>query len=101
MRFLSTHEIKRRRISRRFIESRLARRQRIGRTEENTMRNTTLILIAAVASLLCLGVILITSRSVRPGKASEPAPQKITVMYGDVPVSLAADAFQMPFDRLF
>jgi hypothetical protein len=61
------------------------------------MKTTTLILTLAVASLLSLGGISTSA----PKKSAEAAPRKITVMYGDVPVSLTVDTFQMPFDRLF
>jgi hypothetical protein len=65
------------------------------------MKSTTLILTLAVASLLSLGGGSTVSRTVGPKKDAEAVPQKITVMYGDVPVSLSVDTFQMPFDRLF
>jgi len=65
--------------------------------EENKMRTTSLILTLVVASLLSLGGISTSALK----KAKDVTPQKITVMYGDVPVSLSVDTFQMPFDRLF
>jgi hypothetical protein len=65
------------------------------------MKNTTLILTLAVASLLGFGGGSTASRTVGPKKAVEAAPQKITVMYGDVPVSLTVDTFQMPLSQLF
>jgi hypothetical protein len=65
------------------------------------MKSTTLILTLAVASLLSFGGGSTTARTVGPRKAVETAPQKITVMYGDVPVSLSVDTFQMPLSQLF
>jgi hypothetical protein len=62
------------------------------------MKNTTLILTLAIASLLSWGGISMASRPVGQKKVAKATPQKITVMYGDVPVSLAVDTFQMPFD---
>ena len=58
------------------------------------MKTTSLILTLAVASLLSLGGISTSGLK----KAGDVAPQNITVMYGDVPVSLAVETFQMPFD---
>jgi hypothetical protein len=65
------------------------------------MKNTTLILTLAVASLLSLGGGSTATRTVEPNKDAAAGPQKITVMYGDVPVSLAVDTFQMPLSQLF
>ena len=65
------------------------------------MKNTTLILTLAVASLLSLEGGSTAARTVGPKKVAEAAPQKITVMYSDVPVSLTVDTFQMPFSQLF
>ena len=61
------------------------------------MKTTSLILILAVAGLLSLR----GPSTGRPKKEEIVAPQKITVMYGDVPVSLSVNSLQMPFDRLF
>jgi len=61
------------------------------------MKTTSLILTLAVASLLSAGGVSTT----KPKKAPEAAPQNITVLYGDVPVSLSVNSLQMPFDRLF
>jgi hypothetical protein len=65
------------------------------------MNTTSLILTLAVASLLSLGGSSTVSRTVGLKKAPEVSPQKITVMYGNVPVSLAVDTFQMPLSQLF
>jgi hypothetical protein len=61
------------------------------------MKTTSLILTLAVASLLSLGGI--STRG--PKMVEDFAPRKITVIYGDVPVSLAVDTFQMPLNQLF
>jgi hypothetical protein len=58
------------------------------------MKGLALILALAVAIPVGLGTM---SRAART-TASESTPQKITVLYGDVPVTLSADSFQMPFD---
>jgi hypothetical protein len=65
------------------------------------MKNTTLILTLAVTSLLSLGDGSTAWRTVGPKKNAEAGPQKITVMYGDSPVSLSVDTFQMPLNQLF
>jgi len=62
------------------------------------MKSTTLILTMAVAVLLSLGGASTASRAFRPKGFAETAPQEITVMYSDVPVSLSVNSFQMPFD---
>ena len=61
------------------------------------MKTTSLILTLAVAGLLSLGGIPTSGPKSVPGAA----PQKITVMYGDVPVSLTVDSFEMPLCQLF
>ena len=61
------------------------------------MKTTSLILILAVAGLLSLR----GPSTGRPKKEEIVAPQKITVIYGDVPVTLSVDSFQMPLSQLF
>jgi hypothetical protein len=57
------------------------------------MKKTAQLLTLAVASILGLGAISMTGKTPR-----NPERQNITVYYGDVPVSLTADAFQTAFD---
>jgi hypothetical protein len=67
--------------------------------EAKKMKKTAQVLTLAVASILGLGAISMTSRTLESGKTDRnPVPQKITIYYGDVPVSLTADAFQSAFD---
>jgi len=63
------------------------------------MKNTAQVLALVVAGIAGLGAISMASRTIEAGQADrDAAPQKITVFYGDVPVSLTADAFQTTFD---
>ena len=64
------------------------------------MKTTTLIPILGIAVLLGLGGGS-TKRNVEPTNLVDTAPQKITVIYGDVPVLLDVDSFQMPLNQLF
>jgi hypothetical protein len=66
--------------------------------EGKKMKTTSLILTLAVASLLTVRRSSTASRDIGPKEAAEAAPQNITVMSGDVPVTLALDTFQIPFD---
>jgi hypothetical protein len=62
------------------------------------MKSTTLILMMAVASLLSLGGVSTVPRVVGLKEVAESAPRNITMMYGDVPVPLAVETFQMPLN---
>ena len=70
------------------------------------MRNTTLILTLATAAILSLGCEALTAKTAaqksvtRSGKTDRNgvAPQPVTIVFGDGPVSLAVDTFQMPID---
>jgi hypothetical protein len=68
--------------------------------EENKMKTTKLIPILSVAVLLGLGGVS-TTRNAGSTNPVETPPQKITVIYGDVPVSLDPSSFQMPLSQLF
>jgi len=57
------------------------------------MKTTTLILTLTVAAILGVGCV-----SRVTGQKQKPAPQQVVVYYGDVPVSLTADSFQVSFD---
>ncbi len=65
------------------------------------MKTTTLIQTLAVAAILSLSGISTTQRHSVTTKPAEAGSQKITVIYGDVPVSLDANHFEMPLNQLF
>ena len=68
------------------------------------MNNTTLILTLATAAILSLGCVGLTANTVQQKMVTQAdhtngngaAERQITLIYGDVPVTLAADTFQMP-----
>lgn len=94
---MSTTETGNHRNPREFNESWFGTRKANTTDRGKQMKTTSLILTLAVASLISLEGV--STRG--PKKVAEAAPQKITIMYGDVPVSVSVDSFQMPLNQLF
>ena len=73
------------------------------------MKYTTLVLILAAATMLGLEGMSMAARTAGARIATvngttdrhEVAPRNITIIVGDVPLILAVDSLQMPFDLRF